>query len=157
AHESFIPARYRPHLQSVLPRQFQIHRLCGEDVPLVHGLDPVTGRPDWLGEIFEWLSCSDERNIEARDSLGRIPYTATLFGRQNISPRKPYAGVLMAGLEHQLRAKTSGCSLTMPTSPIPEVAHCVVCTHDIDFYFTDFRSAFRRLVKNLIIALVHYR
>src|SRR5271163_1160651 len=34
---------------------------------------PVAGaEPDWLAEIFEWVSCADEYSIQRRDPIGRI-------------------------------------------------------------------------------------
>jgi hypothetical protein len=47
--------------------------------------------------------------------------------------------------------------LRRPPSPIPGARHVVVCTHDIDFYYTDRTSLLVRLLKNLVIAFHIYR
>jgi len=57
------------------------HRFAGEEFPLFYGLDEATKRPDWLAEIFEWLSSSGERISAQRDAIGRIRLSETPFGR----------------------------------------------------------------------------
>src|SRR6185437_11424159 len=39
---------------------------------------------DWLAEIFEWTSCANEYSVSARDSVGRIPFEQSIFGRYNL-------------------------------------------------------------------------
>src|SRR5690348_3319761 len=39
---------------------------------------------DWLAEIFEWTSCADEYSISARDSVGRVPFQKSVFGRYDL-------------------------------------------------------------------------
>jgi O-antigen ligase len=123
----------------------------------LYGTDESTGNPDWLGEIFEWLSCGHEMGIVRRDGVGRIPYSEMIFGRQNISPRKPHALLLMAWMESALRGGRFTADLPRAQSPLPESEHIVVCSHDIDFYYANWRSALVRLVKNLGIAYHPYR
>ena len=130
---------------------------AGEQLYLHYGVDAASGRPDWLGELFRWISCSHEWGAAARDSVGRIPYGETVFGRQNISPRKPYAAVVMAWLENELQTGGKVEALPRASSPLPGGEHMVVCSHDIDFLYTGRVSALRRLVKNLAISWLLYR
>ena len=152
----FVPARYRV---TGYRRKCELtkHRYAGQDFYLFHGIDPVSGRPDWLGEIFEWLSCSYEREAQNRDSIGRIPFGASIFFEKDISPRKPFATLLMAWMENELRGGRPDESLPKAPSPIPEFDHIVVSSHDIDFYYTDRRAAAVRLSKNMGIACRPYR
>src|SRR5882672_11924010 len=60
---------------------------AGESFPLFLGADPITGNPDWLGEIFLWLSGELESGAKQRDSARRIPFSETPFGRHGLSPR----------------------------------------------------------------------
>ncbi len=133
------------------------HRHAGEDFPLAYGIDASSGRPDWLGEIFLWLSNSLEFDIRDRDDVGRIPYRATIFNRQGLSPEKPYASMLMAWMESALRKAGPEEALPRASSPLPTVDHLVVPSHDIDFCYVNRRSALTRVVKNLAIAVHSYR
>ena len=131
-------------------------RYAGEDIYLSCGLDASNGRPDWLGEIFLWLSCSYEKGIKPRDSVGRIPYSEMVFCREALSPQKPYAAMLMAWLENALCHGNTEEALPPAPSPVSGVDHLVVCSHDVDFYYVDRSSALVRLIKNLVIAIVNY-
>lgn len=151
-----IPSLYREGLadgKKVLMRR----RYAGEDIYLSYGLDVPDGRPDWLGEIFLWLSSSHEVGITARDAVGRIPYSEMIFGREGLSPRKPYAAQLMAWLENALHNGNAKEMLPKAPSPVTDVEHLVVCSHDIDFYYVDRYSALVRLVKNLGTATLLYK
>jgi hypothetical protein len=148
-----IPARY--HLR---PPETQVdrvtkHRYSSEELPLFYGIDALTGSPDWLGEIFEWLSSSDERSVVARDPVGRVPYSKMIFSRLGISPSKPYATLLMAWMENVLRNGNQVEKLLKAPSPLPDVEHIVVCSHDIDFYYVNRLSSLVRLLKNLGISI----
>jgi len=138
-----------------LPRLERL-RYAGEELLLVHGVDQA-GRPDWLGEIFEWLSSSLELGISGRDSAGRIPYSETVFARQAISPLEPHAALLMAWLENALENGGRQEALPKAPSPVARAEHVVVCSHDIDFHFSCRSSALRRLGKNLGISVTQYR
>jgi hypothetical protein len=120
---------------------------------LSHGVDETTGNPDWLGEIFEWISSSYEMCITKRDSVGRIPFCEMIFNKQRISPRKPYATLLMAWLENTLRNGNGVEALAKAPSPIAGAEHLVICSHDIDFYPANRTSTLVRLLKNLGISL----
>ena len=113
-------------------------------------------QPDWLGEIFEWVSCADEYSVVERDAVGRIPFAKSYHGRHGLDPRIPYAAIAMRALQRAL------CSLlpaapTEPVSPISSMSHFVVNTHDVDFLRTSFGSSMRRLTKNALISLLLYR
>jgi hypothetical protein len=153
----WIPARYSPQLDNKTLSNSSKVRYADEDIFLFYGLDPVTKRPDWLGEIFEWLSSSHEKGISQRDSVGRIPDSEMIFNRSGLPPWKPYAALLMAWLEHFSNNGGNGEALPRAPSPISEADHLVVCSHDVDFYFTDRRTALQRLVKNLGISWLIYK
>src|SRR5262249_20867808 len=112
-----IPARYAPRTAADKVPQLRRVRYADQEVFLVHGLHEVTGCPDWLGEIFEWLSCSLEVSIRSRDSVGRIPYCESVFAKQEIPPLKPHAALLMAWLENALG--NGGKAEALPKAPSP--------------------------------------
>jgi hypothetical protein len=151
-----IPALYSPGANGKASGYSKI-KSGGEEFFLFHGLDLSTGRPDWLGEIFEWLSCSHEKSITARDAVGRIPYSGMIFPRANLSPVKPQAALHMAWLEHYLRNAKDDEPLPKAPSPVSDADHLVVCSHDVDFYFTNRRSTFFRIAKNLGISWLVYK
>lgn len=153
----YIPARYNPGIAETTSRQFTARRYADEDFYLLHGFDEATGKPDWLGELFEWISSSYEMGIKKRDRVGRIPDSEMIFNRLGISSRKPYATLLMAWLENSLRNGDSAELLPRAPSPVRGVEHLVVSSQDIDFYYCDRGSTFIRLLKNMVIAGQVYR
>jgi len=80
-----IPARYRRRPAGAPAPALQKAQYAGEELCLVHGINERTGRPDWLGEIFEWLSARLERAGAKRDGIGRIAYSSTIFSCQSLS------------------------------------------------------------------------
>lgn len=152
-----IPWRYTPNSRSESSFKLVRHRYLDEDFLLSYGLDPHTGNPDFLGEIFEWLSSSYETRIVARDDVGRIPYSEMVFERQQISPHKPHALLLMAWMENVLRNVGPATSLPKAPSPIRGTDHTVICSHDVDFYHADRPTTLIRLLKNLGISCRPYR
>jgi hypothetical protein len=152
-----MAARYRPRGTAEPALQAARHRHAGEDFFLFHGRDEANGQPDWLGEIFEWLTASHELVSETRDAVGRIPYAATVFGSQNISPRKPHANLLMAWLQSAIEEGVESEALPAPSSPAPDADHLVVSSHDLDFYWSGQSSALARLAKNMGVALRLYQ
>lgn len=155
--ETWIPARYDSRRLNGRTQRLQKHRFANEDFYLAFGVDEATGAPDWLGEIFWWLSASFEHEIVDRDAEGRIPYSASIFSKQGITPQKPYAGMLMAWLENAIRGNSKPEMLPNAKSPLPGVEHAVVCSHDIDFYYTHKTDALKRLGKNVLISATSYR
>jgi hypothetical protein len=152
-----VPALYQAAIASHGTQRIIRHPYAGEEIILFHGLDPQTARPDWLGEIFEWLSNGHEKGIPNRDSVGRIPDAEMIFARQGIPAWKPHASHIMAWLENCLNGRESEPALPKAPSPVPGVNHLVVCSHDIDFYFTSRSNALHRLIKNLAIAVIQYK
>jgi hypothetical protein len=152
-----IPARYRENSSSNGHRPLIPHSYAGETLYLSFGADPASGKPDWLGELFEWISCGYERGVRDRDGVGRIACYDMVFSKGGISPRTPHAAVLMAWMENSLRNGDGREALPVAPSPMPGVKHLVICSHDIDFFYTDRFSALARLVKNLGIGLRDYR
>jgi hypothetical protein len=133
------------------------HRYANEEVYLSFGIEARQKRPDWLGEIFLWLSSGYEAGIRERDAIGRIPYSQTIFNTAEISVRKPHAAILMAWMENELRRRPNGDALPAAPSPFPIVTHAVISSHDLDFYLANRLSTLARLTKNLAIALTTYR
>ena len=153
----YVPARYRIRKPGEASSRAVQRQYAGEDLYLFYGVDEFTGNPDWLGEIFEWLSSSHEMQATARDAIGRIPFFETVFGRQTISPRKPYANLLMAWMQNVLCNGSAAEALPKAPSPVAGVDHLVVSSHDIDFYYSNRISALLRFIKNLGISWSIYR
>lgn len=152
-----VPALYQPAAKNRRIEGVTRHIYAGEEFFLINGLDPQTGRPDWLGEIFQWLSSEHEKSILVRDGVGRIPDHEMIFARYGIPAWKPHVSCLMAWLDNCLHGEESRPALPRAPSPVPEVDHLVLCSHDVDFYYTNRLSAFRRLIKNLGIGLFLFK
>jgi hypothetical protein len=148
-----IPARYRPRDSGNASRQPAKHAYANETLCLFFGIDESTRKPDWLGELFEWISSSHEQDIADRDPVGRIPFSRTIFASQGLTPQKPYAMFVMAWFQNELMTRCRTESLPKAVSPVPGVEHIVVCSHDIDFYYTSRWPAVTRLLKNLVISV----
>jgi hypothetical protein len=148
-----IPAHYPLRPRNDPPVRPQKHTYAGEDFYLFYGIDAQTGNPDWLAEIFEWLSCDTEIGVAARDLIGRIPFSQSIFAQNEISPRKPYAMLLMAWLENALQRTGLECLLKAP-SPVVDADHLVVSSHDIDYYYDGLVNAMVRLAKNMALSLL---
>jgi len=151
-----IPALYRAKPWKGRLPELVKYRYSDEEMYLLHGLDSAAGKPDWLGEVFEWISSSYESGEERRDRIGRIP-SREIFNTLGIPPRKPHAALLMAWLENALENGNNKEALPKAPSPIPGVEHIVICSQDIDFYHVDKSSAASRLIKNMAIALRPHR
>jgi hypothetical protein len=151
-----IPARYIMRSEDVPAPALRPAPYGEEILYLFYGTDE-TGHPDWLGEIFEWLSCAHEMSLTARDRLGRIPYSHTVFGRDDVSPSRPYASLVMAWFQAFLTNREHKGTLPKAESPMTGADHTVVCTHDIDFYYVSRYQSFVRLLKNLLIAAIGTR
>lgn len=152
-----VPARYRLRAVSQPAHCAVKRRYAEEELCLFYGVDESTGNPDWLGEIFEWLSSSSEMRAARRDAVGRVPFSESVFSRHRLSPRKPYANLLMAWMQNALSGRSSVEELPQAPSPVPGVEHLVVSSHDLDFYYSDRTSVLLRLIKNLGISWSLYR
>jgi len=152
-----IPARYIEMHRRNGHKRFTHYSYAGIKIPLSLGIDPETSRPDWLGELFGWISCSFEQEAKERDSVGRIPYGEMVFEREGLDPQIPYASLIMAWMENSLRAGTAREALPKAPCPVGDADHLVICSHDLDFFYTRKVSAFTRLAKNLAIGLRDFR
>jgi len=152
-----FPARYRIRGKDEPVPLLTAHIHANKTFYLVYGVDDETRNPDWLAEIFEWLSCGHEVGRTARDSIGRFPFSDSVFSRQGISPRQPHAMLMMSWLESLLRCGGSSQGLPKAPSPVPGVEHFVICSHDVDFLYTGKLSSLLRLCKNLAISIWPYR
>jgi hypothetical protein len=146
----YLSNLYQPRTPEIpAPRPTRV-RIGAEETVLFH-LPQEGNSPDWLGEIFEWTSCADEYSITARDAVGRIPFSSSIFARYSLDERRPYAAVAMFLLQSAIRA-------LVPESPVKApapagVSHAVVCSHDVDFISSGRCSSIWRLMKNSIISL----
>ena len=122
----------------------------GETTVVVHSSAPGQ-RPDWLGEIFEWLSCADEYSIEERDPWQRVPFQASYVGRYRLDARVPYAAVAMRLLNVALYRALGQPPPSAP-SPAPPTRHFIIPTHDVDYLPLGTLGRTYRLAKNAVIS-----
>jgi len=115
---------------------------------------PESGQaPDWLGEIFEWVSCADEYSVGSLDRVGRKLFAATYAGRHGIDTRIPFAAIAMHCLQQELcRVLPVAPAGPSPLSGAPQ--HMVVATHDIDYFSLGRPHAASRLLRNAIISCI---
>lgn len=154
-----IPARYIERPPQERAPKLARFLYTDEWFDLFYGVDNL-GRPDWLGEIFEWVSSADEISQEARDSAGRIPYEESIFARQHKSPLRPRALLAMAWLEGYLRHGRGKNKLVKAPSPVDGTDHFVICSHDIDIHWTRewrWRERVKRQLKNVLICPMESR
>jgi hypothetical protein len=151
-----VPALYELHLQKKCVTGFEQVSHAGETFYLSLGRDKETGNPDWLGELFLWLSGSYEIDVAEQDPLGRVPFSATVFHKYGIPVTKPHASMLIGWMAGALSGNQPG-GLAVPHSPDPSGRHLVVISHDVDYYDVGRSAALRRLLKNLLIAATVYR
>jgi hypothetical protein len=153
-----VPARYKDvRFLETWKRDLVRQHYAGEEFQLAFGADARNGNPDWLGELFLWLSGSYELGITKRDRVGRIPYSEMIFSRSSVSPHKPHASMLMAWMQNVLVHGNTREALLPAPSPLPWTQHMVISSHDVDFYYVGRISAMLRIVKNLGIAARTYR
>jgi hypothetical protein len=110
-------------------------------------------KPDWLAEIFEWVSCADEYSVTARDEVGRIPFSASYFGRYDLDPRVPYGAIAMRQLQSELEESIFGCQ-SVSESASASRSHFVVNTHDVDVLPLTAAISAKRLAKNAVVSLL---
>jgi len=131
------------------PRAYAID---DEATILVHW-PPNGANPDWLGEIFEWVSCADEYSITKRDSVGRVPFKSTYSGRHQLDISLPYAAIAMRLLNREISKIMPGAA-TQSVSPFRWGEHFIVNTHDVDFLPLDRMGSLLRLAANSAISLL---
>lgn len=166
---SYSPANHKPASQPTLhltnlyqprsilepappPRKFERDR----ESTFLFYFPTSGGEPDWLAEIFEWVSCADEYSIQSRDSAGRIDFRDSYAGRHRLDIGVPYAAVAMRCL-HEALCK---CVPGQPFEPKNDVAgntHFVINTHDVDILPAGYFGSLRRLLKYAVISLLVFR
>ena len=113
------------------------------------------GPPDWLGEIFEWVSAAHEHSLAERDPLGRVPFDASLHGRYGLDPSVPYAALAMAALNRGIRAALGDGWPALPVSPWGDSgSFAVAATHDVDFLPVGPWAVLHRVSKNAAQAAI---
>lgn len=116
---------------------------------LLHYPPERSRTPDWLGEIFEWVSCADEHSVTERDRYGAPLFSESYFGRHGIDERVPYAALAMRALQQEICRVVPRAS-DQPRPPEFAEAHMVVPMHDV-FYLPRGRwYAFRRLARHAV-------
>ncbi len=115
---------------------------------------PTPGHaPDWLGEIFEWVSCADEYSVVKRDSVGRLLFACTYAGRHCIDTRVPYAAIAMQCLQQAI-CRVVPRATDHPRGLDGTAAHLVIPTHDVDYFPLGRMHAVNRLIRNSVISSV---
>lgn len=118
---------------------------------------PIPGsEPDWLAEIFEWVSCADEYSIQRRDHVGRIDFRDSYAGRHHLDVGVPYAAVAMRFLHEALCKCHAGYPLE-PEFGIAGDTHFVVNTHDVDILPAGYFRSLQRLGKYALISLLVFK
>ncbi len=145
-----IPDLYRPRALNVPAPAPQFVKMGTSKMPLIHGC--TRKGPDWLGEIFEWLSCSDEYSITDRDSVGRIPFDRSYVSRHALDACVPYAALAMRGMQ-QLLCQDGGVAVP-PKHPCNGTGQFVVNTHDVDFFPLTRGGTLFRAAKNSLLSLL---
>lgn len=131
------------------PRTLELH---GVRTVLIFDRDGDR-EPDWLGEIFEWLSCADEYSIRQRDRYDRVPFSSSYIGRHGLDPLTPYAAAAMQCLEQAIHRTLGGTADVSKDRTFPH-GHRVAITHDVDFIPLSRPDSAYRLFKNALISLI---
>jgi len=129
------------------------HRYAHESIDTVVHYEPIgADAPDWLGEIFEWVSCADEYSVTDRDTAGRPRYSATYMGRHGLNAGVPYAAVAMRCLQREI-CRVVPRATEGPDSP-RDGAHFVIPSHDVDYFPAGRFRAANRLIRNAAMSLL---
>ena len=119
-------------------------------------LPPPGSEPDWLAEIFEWVSCADEYSIERCDSVGRVDFRDSYAGRHNLDVSVPYAAVAMRLLHLALCKRLGDCSIDADFG-FAGAKHFVINTHDVDILPAGYFGSLQRLAKYALISLLIFK
>ena len=118
---------------------------------------PTPGsEPDWLAEIFEWVSCADEYSIQTRDPMGRIDFRDSYAGRHHLDIGIPYAAVAMRFLHEAIRKCVVGHSVE-PEFGIAGDTHFVINSHDVDILPAGYFRSLQRVAKYSLVSLLVFR
>jgi hypothetical protein len=121
---------------------------------VLHTAPERSKSPDWLGEIFEWVSCADEYSVQERDIFGRVPFEASYIGRHGLDATVPYAALAMRGLQQEICRVAPRVS-EQPLAPEGIEGHAVIPTHDVDYFPQGRFHAICRLICNAASASMH--
>ena len=151
----------KPNPPVFLPVEHEISRNLAQDdfkYPFFHKVADGF-HPDWMAEIFEWLSSACEYSANYRDAVGRVQFESTLHGLFNLDPKVPYAAIAMRGLNYRLKDVLGNLWIEKPLTPWDQKSDdmYIVATHDVDFYPTSAVSTLYRLFKNLVISILIYK
>ncbi len=102
-------------------------------ITLLHYAPRYSRAPDWIGEIFEWISCADEYSVTRRDSAGEPLFEATYAGRHNLDICIPYAALAMRGLQLEICRVTPRLS-QHAAAPEGLEGNAVIPTHNVDCF-----------------------
>jgi hypothetical protein len=136
-----------PRQPAPAPLKFQRQSLS----TILHYAPQGGESPDWLGEIFEWVSCADEYSVSARDRIGRPLYQATYAGRHSLDMRVPYAALAMRGLQQEI-CRVLPCASENAQAPEGVSGHVVIPTHDVDYFPLSRVHTVNRLARNAVIS-----
>jgi hypothetical protein len=120
---------------------------------LLHHQPAGEHAPDWLGEIFEWVSCADEYSVSEHDRVGRPLFAATYAGRYHINTLIPYAAIAMRGLQNAI-CRVVPSAPAGPRGLDGAPAHLIVPTHDVDYFPVSHWHAVNRLLRNAVFSSV---
>lgn len=123
-------------------------------ITVLHYTPERSKAPDWVGEIFEWVSCADEYSVSARDRQGRVPFEASYTARHGIDANIPYAALAMRGLQEEICHVVPRAG-EHPAAPDGAGAHVVIPTHDVDYLPAGRGRAVRRLLHNMMSSSLH--
>ncbi len=102
-------------------------------------------KPDWLSEAFEWMSLANEYSLDKRDSIGRVDYKDTLFGKYNLDPKIPYASIALFFLYKEIFGEYYTGE---------QAENVVGLSHDIDYLPITIKSLLIRNAKYSVIQLL---
>jgi hypothetical protein len=122
-------------------------------ITLLHYEPERNGCPDWLGEIFEWVSCADEYSLRACDCNRRTFFEQTYAGRYGIDAHIPYAALAMRGLQQEICRVVPRAEET-PCAPDGSGGHVVIPIHVVNCLPLDRMRAITWLVRDAITSWV---
>jgi hypothetical protein len=146
---------YQPRVPRLPAPPPSIASYGGEEIPLFYA--PRQGEsPDWLAEIFEWVSCADEYSIREFDPAGRIPFSSSYVGRHSLDVRRPYAAIAMRLLHISLQSVPEHVDRN-PESLTTSGEHFIINTHDVDYLPLSRTGSIKRLLKNAAASAILFR
>ena len=150
-----LPARYQARNPSVPAPKPTMHFVSGIELPIFHGIDSRTKVPDFLAEIFEWISHAHEYSV-GPDAIERPNQKEFLWSKYDLDATQPYAAILMAWF-HDHISKRAFAGQADVASKIEGIEHAIVCSHDVDYYAAGLRSALRRQMQNVIVGAYRFK